>query len=388
MPDRNFCWKPGQPNLLLLLLSLKYIIYSCIHKFLNTQSVLKLTQFIYCFRLKMKITIFLTILWFGQVTLEETFKSSKRMKAKLEKNSNDICDMSISDVNKVRCFCNRDRYKVVTSAECLVLGTLPNEMYLWDLVQKSQPHLSEFKLVISDLKQMRSIPPKFFNGMLSMKTFSFTFSLMDHIPRDMFGNSSSLEEIDLSHNKIEDMKTWAISNLAQLHNLHLNHNKVTVIRKAVFYNLPKLKHLYLNSNSISKIEDKAFSGIATLLELDLSENDICDINKLTFFGLLQLKIIDLSHNKLTAVSSSVFSEMWDVEVSTILWLRRLCLFTHYFKFMLLQCRTMCSCVGEYIGTLNRELERIHMNFLYSRRGVENSTKKRYYFKLEYFNLKA
>lgn len=263
----------------------------------------------------MKITVFLTILWLGQVTLEETFKASNRMKAKLAKAPEDICNMSISDVNRVRCFCNKDKYKVVTSAECLILGTVPSEMYLWDLVLKSQPHLTEFRLVESDLKQMKSVPRGFLKGMLSLKIFSFTFSLMDHLPRDMFGNSSSLEEIDLSHNKIEDMKTWTITNLPQLRNLHLNHNNIKTIRKGAFYSLPRLKHLYLNSNSITKIEDKAFSGIATLLELDLSENDVCDINKLTFFGLLQLKIIDLSHNKLTALSSSVFSEMWDVEVS-------------------------------------------------------------------------
>lgn len=257
-------------------------------------------------------------MWMGKVSLEENFKSGNRMKDKVSKTPKDICDMNISGVNRVRCFCNKDKYKVITSAECLLLGVIPSEMYLWDLVQKSQPHLSEFKIVVSDLKYMKIIPPKFFKGMLSLKTFSFTFSLMDHLPKNTFGSSSSLEEIDLSNNRIEEMELYAISNLQQVHTIHLNDNRIVTIRRAVFFNLPKLKHLYLNMNNISKIEDKAFMGISTLLELDLSENDICDINKLTFFGLLQLKIMDLSHNKLTGLSSSVFSEMWDVEVSTLL----------------------------------------------------------------------
>lgn len=263
----------------------------------------------------MRIQVLLTVLWLGEVSLEENFKSGNRMKDKSPKTPKDICDMNISGVNRVRCFCIKDKYKVITSAECLLLGVIPNDMYLWDLVQKSQPHLSEFKVVVSDLKVMKTIPPKFFKGMVSLKTFSFTFSLMDHLVKNNFGNSSSLEEIDLSNNKIEDMKVNAISNLPMLHTLHLNDNKISVIRRGVFYNLPKLKHLYLNLNNISKIEDKAFMGISSILELDISDNDICDINKLTFFGLLQLKFIDLSHNKLTGLSSSVFSEMWDVEVS-------------------------------------------------------------------------
>lgn len=263
----------------------------------------------------MKIHILITVLWFGKVSLEETFKSGNRMKDKGSKTPKDICDMNISGINRVRCFCIKDTYKAITSAECLLLGTIPNEMYLWDLVQKSQPHLSEFRIVVSDLEFMKAIPPKFFREMFSLKKFSFTFSLMDSLHKNTFGNSSTLEEIDLSNNKIEDMRVNAIANLPQLHTLHLNDNKIRIIRRGVFYNLPKLKHLYLNLNNITKIEDKAFMGISSLLELDLAENAICDINKLTFFGLLQLKIMDLSHNKLTGLSSSVFSEMWDVEVS-------------------------------------------------------------------------
>lgn len=263
----------------------------------------------------MKICIVLTVLWLGEVSLEENFKSGNRMKDKVSKTPKDICDMNMSGVNRVRCFCNKDKYKVISSAECLLLGVVPNEMYLWDLVQKSQPHLSEFKIVVSDLKYMKTIPAKFFKAMLSLKSFSFTFSLMDHIPKNTFGSSGTLEEINLSNNRIEEMDVYAVSNLPQLHTVHLNDNRISIIKRGVFFNLPKLKHLYLNLNNISQIEDKAFMGISTLLELDLSENDICDINKLTFFGLLQLKIIDLSHNKLTGLSSSVFSEMWDVEVS-------------------------------------------------------------------------
>lgn len=51
--------------------------------------------------------------------------------------------------------------------------------------------------------------------------------------------------------------------------------------------------------------------------MDLSENYICDINNLTFFGLSKLKVIDLSFNRITSLASSVFSELWDIEVSEI-----------------------------------------------------------------------
>lgn len=261
----------------------------------------------------MKIHVLFTLLWLGTESLQDKFSNKKH-----SKNSKNICDMDVSEVNRIKCFCIKDKYKAVTSAECLLLGVIPNEMYLWDLVLNSQPHLSEFKAVVSELQYMKSIPPKFFKGMLNLKSFSFTFSLMDHVPKNTFGASSSLEEIDLSSNKIVEMDVEAIANLPKLHTVHLNVNRLTSLKSNVFFNLPKLQHLYLNRNNISSIGDKVFTGISTLLELDLSENDICEINKLTFSGLFQLKIIDLSHNKLTGLSSSVFSEMWDVEVSVLL----------------------------------------------------------------------
>ncbi|CAH1099232.1 unnamed protein product [Psylliodes chrysocephalus] len=259
----------------------------------------------------MRLALFLAILCLNEASFKE-IRSRSKSKPKSIKPT-DMCTLEPTDSNNIRCFCTKDKFYQVLSAECWIFGPVTKESFIWRLIIETQPYLSDFTMIASNQGQLKSIPSEFLHKMLFLKNFTVSFALLEKLDKFVFGNSTSLQRLKLSKNQIEHLDDLSISNLLSLRELDLNGNRIRSVPTTVFYNVPELKYVRLNNNNISKIDDKAFAALGNALELDLSENYICDINNLTFFGLSKLKVIDLSVNKIVNLASSVFSELWDIE---------------------------------------------------------------------------
>ncbi|XP_057656495.1 connectin-like isoform X1 [Diorhabda carinulata] len=257
----------------------------------------------------MKLATVLAVLWISEASLKEL----RLRKGKLDTVPTNICNLEPTHNDNIRCFCTKDIYHQISSAECWIFGKVTRDSFMWKLLVESQPYLAEFNVISSKNGDLSSIPFDFSSKMLFLRNLTINFGSIDTIERFAFGNSTSLQKLILSKNQINYLEQFSISNLLSLEELDLSENRINFIHSAVFLNLPQLKYVRLNKNNMSKIEDKAFAGLSSVLELDLSENFLCDINNLTFFGLSKLKVIDLSTNKIIGLTSSVFLELWDIE---------------------------------------------------------------------------
>ncbi|XP_018571351.1 connectin-like [Anoplophora glabripennis] len=261
----------------------------------------------------MKLMIIIAILCLGGASSKESvIKGRNKPKNKIAKPKN-LCSLEPSELNNIRCVCTREKFLRASSAECWIFGPVTKEHFIWELIVKTQPYLSDLNIVASNQGYLRDIPQEFVQNMLLLKNFTVSFAVLDRLEKFTFGNSTSLEVLKLSRNQIQHLDAYSISNLPSLRDINLEENRIQTIKLVAFSNVPKLNYVRLNNNNITKIEDRAFSSMSHVLEMDLSENYICDINNLTFFGLSKLKVIDLSFNRITSLASSVFSELWDIE---------------------------------------------------------------------------
>ncbi|CAG9856089.1 unnamed protein product [Phyllotreta striolata] len=259
----------------------------------------------------MHLSVFLAVLYFSEVSLKE-LRSRNKINI-MSANPTNICNLEPSHNDNIRCFCTKDKYHHVSSAECWIFGVVTKDSFIWGLIVETQPYLSDFSIISSKNGELSSIPKEFITKMIFLKNFTITFGVIGAIGKFAFGNSTSIQRLKLAKNQIEHLDQFSISNLLSLNELDLSENKIHTIPSVVFLNLPQLKLVRLNKNNISKVEDKAFAGLGNALELDLSDNSICDINNMTFFGLSKLKVIDLSANRIIGLTSSIFLELWDVE---------------------------------------------------------------------------
>ncbi|CAG9832018.1 unnamed protein product [Diabrotica balteata] len=259
----------------------------------------------------MKLATVLAVLWVSEASLKE-LRSRNKSKT-ISSSPDNICNLEPSHNDNIRCFCTKDKYHQVSSAECWIFGSVTKDNFMWKLIIESQPYLAEFSVISSKNGDLSSIPKYFSSRMLFLKNLTVTFGVIETIEKFAFGNSTSLQKLILAQNQIKYLDQFSISNLLSLTELDLSENNIKLIHPAVFLNVPQLKYVRLNKNNITKIEDKAFAGLGNVLDLDLSENLLCDINNMTFFGLSKLKVIDLSMNKIIGLTSSVFLELWDIE---------------------------------------------------------------------------
>uniref|UniRef100_A0A6P7EZY0 Connectin-like n=1 Tax=Diabrotica virgifera virgifera TaxID=50390 RepID=A0A6P7EZY0_DIAVI len=259
----------------------------------------------------MKLATVLAVLWVSEASLKE-LRSRNKSKT-ISSSPDNICNLEPSHNDNIRCFCTKDKYHQVSSAECWIFGSVTKDNFMWKLIIESQPYLAEFSVISSKNGDLSSIPKYFSSRMLFLKNLTVTFGVIETVEKFAFGNSTSLQKLILAQNQIKYLDQFSISNLLSLTELDLSENNIKLIHPAVFLNVPQLKYVRLNKNNITKIEDKAFAGLGNALDLDLSENLLCDINNMTFFGLSKLKVIDLSMNRIIGLTSSVFLELWDIE---------------------------------------------------------------------------
>ncbi|KAJ8941410.1 hypothetical protein NQ318_010156 [Aromia moschata] len=261
----------------------------------------------------MKLTMIIAILCLGGASAKESVIIGRnKPKNKISKPKN-MCTLEPSELNNIRCICTKEKLQGATSAECWIFGPINRDHFIWGLIVKTQPYLSDLNIVASNQGYLKTIPEDFVQNMSLLRNLTVSFAVLERLEKFAFGNSTSIEALKLSRNQIKFLEPYAIANLPSLRELNLEENRLQTIRLFAFFNLPQLTYVQLNNNNITKIEDKAFINLGRVVEMDLSENYICDINNLTFFGLSKLKVIDMSFNKITSLASSVFSELWDIE---------------------------------------------------------------------------
>ncbi|KAJ8951529.1 hypothetical protein NQ317_010602 [Molorchus minor] len=250
--------------------------------------------------------VIIAILFLGDASSKESvIRGRNKPKTKITKPKN-MCTLEPSELNNIRCICTKEKFQGATSAECWIFGPVTREHFIWGLIVKTQPYLSDLNIVASNQGYLKLIPEDFVQNMSLLRNLTVSFAVLEKLDKFAFGNSTSLEVLKLSKNQIKYLEPLAISNLPSLREISLENNRLQAVKAYAFMNLPKLTYVRLNNNNITRIDDKAFSSMSHVLEMDLSENYVCDISNLTFFGLSKLKVIDLSFNRITSLASSVF----------------------------------------------------------------------------------
>jgi Leucine-rich repeat (LRR) protein len=152
--------------------------------------------------------------------------------------------------------------------------------------------------------------------------------------------ASNLRTLDLSNNSLESLPSAAFSGLARLHSLNLRSNKIAFIADRAFEGLavltiielssnrlaslpPELfldardiKEIHLRNNTLAVLPPGIFSELTQLQVLDMSMNELTAewINSGTFAGLVRLVVLDLSDNRITRLESSVFRDLYSMQI--------------------------------------------------------------------------
>lgn len=141
----------------------------------------------------MNLIIIIAILCVGGASSKESvIKGRNKSKNKIAKPKN-LCSLEPSELNNIRCVCTREKFQRASSAECWIFGPVTKEHFIWELIVKTQPYLSDLNIVASNQGYLKDIPQEFVQNMLLLKNFTISFAVLDQLEKFTFGNSTSLE---------------------------------------------------------------------------------------------------------------------------------------------------------------------------------------------------
>ncbi|CAB3375489.1 Hypothetical predicted protein [Cloeon dipterum] len=139
---------------------------------------------------------------------------------------------------------------------------------------------------------------------------------LEALPAEAFANLAILKRLHLQGNGISFVADKALGGLLALEELNLADNKVSSLPPELFADARLVRHVHLENNSISVLAPGLFSGLQQLVVLNLGHNELTSdwINGATFTGLSRLVVLDMSHNKLTRLESSIFKDLYSMQV--------------------------------------------------------------------------
>ncbi|XP_004928446.1 connectin [Bombyx mori] len=223
-----------------------------------------------------------------------------------------ICDIE-DRRSKVHCYCDNNKPKMATRADCWVFGGgITEDDPIWPNFS-SQSELEHLIFNARSDDALTFIPAKAIVRLDKLKHVTIQFGTIKRIPPYAFTNSSTLRQIVLKSTKITKLEKHAFSRLMMLSNLSLDDNQIEELKRESFYNLPNLHILHLSNNNISLIHEGCFKHLNNLIELRLDYNYISVVTREMFEGLENLSKLNLRHNKLTMIGNLAFTELWGLK---------------------------------------------------------------------------
>lgn len=272
---------------------------------------------------RIQILTILFLLVSPSISERSTTGSTRRDKDRLKEkyrtqSSRNPCNVEERDA-PIHCYCSPNGTPAnATSADCWVFANdITGEFKFWGYFSH-QPYIQEMKIHVRPNARLATIPTKAFLFIKDLKSFSVTYGNVEKIHSFAFGNLTLLTELRLSKNQIINLEEFAFAHLPNLTEIILDDNRIAELHVNVFVNVPNLQRLYVTQNNLSFIEEGAFKYLANLLELELQQNYLNVLTKETFTGLSGLKKLDLSQNKITLLGDLSFAELWDLQVSLII----------------------------------------------------------------------
>ncbi|NXT67868.1 LRC32 protein, partial [Chaetops frenatus] len=175
------------------------------------------------------------------------------------------------------------------------------------LDQKQSRNISSLylsQLVYLDLSynEIKSIPDKFFESMVSLHTLNLSKNCLQAFSVSYDSALVSLTVLDLSYNALQHLVLDAGA-LPNLREFHIQNNNLQTLQFDTFYSLPSLRLLNLESNNISLCHTLAgeesgcvsFVNSPTLQYLYLADNMLNILPAHTFYK-TPLAVLDLSMN--------------------------------------------------------------------------------------------
>ncbi|XP_059470097.1 toll-like receptor Tollo [Neocloeon triangulifer] len=139
---------------------------------------------------------------------------------------------------------------------------------------------------------------------------------LEALPPEVLSNLSTLKRLRLQGNGVSFVADKALMGLVALEELNLADNKVSSLPPELFSDARAVRHVRLENNSISVLAPGLFNGLEQLLVLNLGQNELASewVNGATFTGLVRLVVLDISHNKLTRLESSIFKDLYSLQI--------------------------------------------------------------------------
>ncbi|XP_022826792.1 connectin-like [Spodoptera litura] len=223
-----------------------------------------------------------------------------------------VCDI-VDRRSKVHCYCDSNKPKMATRADCWVFsGGITEEDLIWPSFS-SQSEIEHLMFNVRSDDALTFIPAKAIVRLDKLKHLSIQFGTIKRIPPYAFTNSSTVRQIVLKSNKIATLEKHSFSQMMMLSNLSLDENQISELKRDVFFGLPNLHVLHLSNNNLSLIHEGCFKHLNNLIELNLDYNYISVVTREMLEGLENLSRLNLRNNKLTMVGNLAFSELWGLK---------------------------------------------------------------------------
>ncbi|CAB3247066.1 unnamed protein product [Arctia plantaginis] len=223
-----------------------------------------------------------------------------------------VCDIK-DRRSKVHCYCDSNKPKLATRADCWVFGGgITEEDLVWPSFS-SQSEIEHLMFNVRSDDALTFIPAKAIIRLDRLKHISIQFGTIKRIPPYAFTNSSTIRQIVLKSNKINILEKHSFSQMMMLSNLSLDENQISELKRDVLFGLPNLHVLHLSNNNLSLIHEGCFKHLNNLIELNLESNYISVVTREMLEGLENLSRLNLRSNKLTMIGNLAFTELWGLK---------------------------------------------------------------------------
>uniref|UniRef100_A0A6B2EHK6 Putative reticulon/nogo receptor n=1 Tax=Phlebotomus kandelakii TaxID=1109342 RepID=A0A6B2EHK6_9DIPT len=215
---------------------------------------------------------------------------------------------------KVICHCSTDARRMVTKADCWVLGSdLSRKDPIWAAFY-AHTSIIDVKFITFAEGNLTYVPSRAIKILSILSKLSISFTQIAEIGAYALSNATHLAKVEFKNNThLQVLRRFAFANHPVLFDVNLEANQISKVETQAFENLPQLEVLSLGYNNITHLPDDVFGSLGKLKELHVQHNHIAQLSRDVFKGLGNLLNLDMSYNNLTFVGNTVFAELWSLQ---------------------------------------------------------------------------
>ncbi|XP_020663601.3 uncharacterized protein LOC110086777 [Pogona vitticeps] len=158
-----------------------------------------------------------------------------------------------------------------------VLDLMGNRIHYISMKQDHPPpflnlqHVYDLKLQAQQPYGLKIIPPKFFKGLVSLRSLFLSENKILSIAPDVFDDLKQLEYLSMtdSSNGMGNFPPGIFKNLRNLTSLNLENAGIHTLTLEVFGNLTGLRNLFLGKNELQTVNSSVIEKLTSLRYLDL-----------------------------------------------------------------------------------------------------------------------